>query len=230
MRIIAIRENLVDYKSELKRTNRVSAIWEIHQNFNKYWNLSSDSPSAMYEQSLHSQISRAFWVGNNYLPKEMMSEFLKLQPEMAVQAFRELFDEDKDLIQRLDKFIFYCDQLLELYKKSKPGAIENNHFHDYRILSIYLCLKYPGRYVPYRFKWLQGVCKVFEARPYPEVEDPERYFKIARIAHRFMQEDEDLKSSYTTALEKSGLNFDEPFDTLFPAAEFCAYCSGETMP
>ncbi len=230
VRLESIRENLEKFKSKLEKDQKVSAIWEIRENFIKNWASISENPVEMYRSSIRSDISRSFWVDENYRPREMMSEFFKLQPDITTQAFRELYDEDIDLLQRMDRFVFYCDQLLGVYKAKYRGRSDNNHFHDYRIISLYLSLKYPEKYVPYRFKWLVAVCETFLARPIPAVEDPERYFKIARAVSGIMKKDEELMSIYKEALKKSGVNHSNPFETLYPSAEFCAYCSGETMP
>ncbi len=230
VRLESIRENLGKFKSKLEKDQQVSAIWEIREHFRNNWVPGSENPVEMYRESIHSDISRAFWVDENYRPREMMSEFFKLQPDMTNQAFRELYDEDLDLLQRMDRFVFYCDQLLVFYKAKYRGRSDNNHFNDYRIISLYLCLKYPEKYVPYRFEWLVAVCETFQARPIPDVEDPERYFKIVRAVSGIMKKDEELMSLYKEALKKSGVNHPNPFETLFPSAEFCAYCSGESMP
>ncbi|TVR89249.1 MAG: hypothetical protein EA411_02625 [Saprospirales bacterium] len=230
VRLASIRENLEKFKSKLEKDPQVSAIWEIREHFRKNWAPVSENPVEMYRASIRSDISRAFWVDENYQPREMMSEFFKLQPDITAQAFRELYNEELDLLQRMDRFVFYCDQLLGFYKAKYRGLSDNNHYHDYRIISLYLSLKYPEKYVPYRFGWLVAVCETFQAHPIPGVEDPERYFKIARAVSGIMKKDEQFVSVYKKTLKKSGVNHPNPFETLYPSAEFCAYCSGESMP
>lgn len=47
---------------------------------------------------------------------------------MVRRAFQDLFNEEKDVAARADRFVFYCDDLLQTYKEnirspSKIGTI-----------------------------------------------------------------------------------------------------------
>src|SRR5690606_6359721 len=105
----------------------------------------------MYDQSLQNSQSRRLWVGENFFPKEMMLKFTGLQKEYVRLAFRDLFNESKDISGRMDRFIFYCDELLGEYKSVNPKSIENRHFHDenYHMISLYLAFEFTENYTFY---------------------------------------------------------------------------------
>lgn len=229
MRIAAIKSEIQRFKSHLSQTRSLLPFWEMAGHFQKNWEPASTSPALMFQRSLHSTQSRSFWKKDRYRPREMMVEFFKFDPEFTLQAFRELFDEDLDIEVRVDRFIFYCDQLLLLYKKSHPTSIENNHYQDYSIISLYLSLRYPHQYAPYQFRWFIAICKATDARPIPEVDDLKRYFKLSGILKKFIAEDTDLEKFYKTEIQKHGFSFPQPLQTGFPAAEFCAFCAKDHL-
>ncbi|TVR81217.1 MAG: hypothetical protein EA409_06870 [Saprospirales bacterium] len=230
MKVESIKEKLNHYKVFLKREGRLSAIWDIEQNFRTSWNLHAEDLLVMFDQSLQSSVSRNYWKREKYEPKKNMLAFIQLEPEYVRQAFTDLFNEDVEPEQRMDRFSFYSDQLLAIFKNRNKYSVVNNHDQDYAIISLYLSLKYPGHYSPYRFEWFEGICRVFDAKPQPKVDDPARYFKMVRIIAKFMYKDEELRQLYESELRVRKLFFRKPFETLYPAGEFCAYCSGNTMP
>lgn len=230
MRVEAIRENLNRYKDHFKKVRKLSAIWDIEQNFRTNWDLQVEDLAGMFDLSLHSDVSRNFWKREKYDPRQNILAFMEMEPEYVRQAFMDLFNEEVDVGHRMDRFQFYSDQLLATYKQRNKYSIVNNHDQDYAIISLYLSLKYPGQYSPYRFEWLDGICRAFDAKPKPIVDDPGRYFKLVRIVSGFMYRDEELQQLYESELKIRKLFFHKPFETLYPAGEFCAYCSGISMP
>ena len=83
----------------------------------------------------------------------MILKFIQTSEDYVRYSFKDLFNENKDIEGRVDRFVFYCDQLLKEYKDSKPQSIENAHYHDdnYEMISIYLAFHFPNIYTPYNF-------------------------------------------------------------------------------
>lgn len=225
MRVAAIERQIQRFKDQLLQRQTLHPFWEMAFHFQKNWDVKSTNPNRMFQDSLQSTQSRSFWKKDRYRPREIMIEFFLYDPEFTLQAFRELFDEDLDIEVRVDRFIFYCDQLLQLYKKSHPTSIENNHYQDYSIISLYLSLRFPNLYAPYQFNWFVATCSTTDARPIPEVDDLKRYFKLCGIIKKFLAGDRYLDKFYRDEIEKGGLSFSHPMQTGFPAAEFCAFCA-----
>ena len=225
MIVAAIKEKITEFKSALRKNNQPSPFWEMHLHFRENWNNRAENPVEMFDQSLQSQSTRTFWKRDRYRPKEMMLHFFDLEPDYSQNAFRELFDESIPLDQRLDRFIFYSDQLLSFYKKAKPRSIENHHYQDYPIISLYLAMRDPHHYSPYQFNWFQGLCRAVQAHPSPSHEDPVRYFKMCRIVKKFLEDDPELAEIYSLQLMGMSALQTPPMETLFPAADFSRFCA-----
>ena len=60
--------------------------------------------------------------------------------------FRDLFDESKDITQRVSDFIVQANEL----HKRNPGG--KNHYQGTRAISVYLWLRYPEKYYIYQYQ------------------------------------------------------------------------------
>ena len=80
----------------------------------------------------------------NFFPKEMMLKFIEMAPDFVRNMFRDLFNENKEVENRISRFQFCCDSLLSEYKSKFPLTIENRHFHlENHMISMYLCFRFP---------------------------------------------------------------------------------------
>lgn len=229
MRVGAIQEWIVQFQDHLSQRADLPAIWEISTHFERNWDPKTENISEMFSRSLHSLQCRSYWKRDRYEPRENMILLMECQADFMRQAFRELFDESIEIGVRIDRFIFYCDQVLIQFRKENPRSVVNNHNQDYEIIALYLALHQPTLYAPYQFHSFRSICKLFEAMPIPEVDDLPRYFKLIKILKRFLSQNPEISSLYEKKARLSKLNFENPMETTYPAAEFCAYCSGVNM-
>ena len=191
-----IKELFDQYKSYLQSSNKNNRLhyWESQSLFQKHWDVESEDFLQMYDQSLQSSTTQRLWKREAYEPKHMMIEFIRQDPHWARQMFNELFDESKSIEGRTGRFLFYCDLLLENYKKANPASIENNHYHDdgYQIIFLYLSFRYPALYTPYNHDAFVSFLKKVQAVDPPIVPDVERFVKVSRIIFKMMTNDNEL--------------------------------------
>lgn len=83
---------------------------------------------------------------NNNFPKGMIVGFAKAAPEEVRAMFIALFDESKDVFERMDTFKTQSSVLLEKYGN---GAAQ--HYQYENAISTYLWLRYPDKYYIYKF-------------------------------------------------------------------------------
>ena len=126
-------------------------IYEAQHHFQENWDMDTSDFVAMYDASLQCSTTKRLWIGDNYFPKEMIMKFGKLQGDFVPFLFKDLFYETNNIVGRMDRFIFHCDELLREYKDAHPASVENNHFHDddYWMTSLYLAFRYPDQYTLY---------------------------------------------------------------------------------
>ncbi|MEM1120696.1 MAG: hypothetical protein AAGJ18_09620, partial [Bacteroidota bacterium] len=140
------------------------------------------------------------WKGEQFFPKKSMLFFWELQPDYVKFAFQDLFNEDKPIDSRMDRFVFYCDQLLEAYREKYPLKIENHHYHHHGMLSLYLTFRYPKLYTLYDFEVFKNTLINLGSRNIPRLNDVERFFKVSRTLGKFLDKDEEVWSLHQRRL------------------------------
>jgi len=173
-------------------------IWESQAVFQENWNNEAEDWLAMYDASLQNSTNRRLWKRESFEPKRLMMLFLEMEPEYVKQAFRDLFNEEKSVDGRMDRFVFYCDELLSMYKDRHPHSIENNHYHgnDYDTISLYLSFRFPADYTPYSLERLITLLRKLGVGNLPQANDPIRYFKVMRTLQKLMQKEDDILEAH----------------------------------
>jgi hypothetical protein len=141
-----------------------------------------------------------------------------MQPDYVRFAFQDLFNEEKAIDGRMDRFIFYCDELLSAYKEANPLKIENNHYHHYKIISLYLAFHHPTEYTLYNFDVFKNTLINLGSRSIPQQNDIERYFKISRTLWKFLMKEEDIWDLHLKRLNPQ-IHYQE--HSLLLVDEFC---------
>jgi hypothetical protein len=172
--------------------------------FRTHWSFDTEDFAGMYSACLENTVTRRWWKRETYRPKEVMLEFIRTQEPYVRQSFRELFNEHKQVENRIDSFRFYCDELLSMYKKSHPRSIENNHYHDGAMISLYLAAMYPEKYPLYPgHEIFNEALRALHAKP-SETEDLPRYFKVSNTLYSFLQKDPSIQEMITSGHRPTG--------------------------
>ncbi len=167
--------------------------WEALLHFQNNWDITAEDFGAMYDKSLHSNISRKLWTRSGYEPKAMMLKFVAMQPDYVKSMFRDLFDENKSIDSRVVRFVFYCDELLSMYKQKNKNSIENNHGHDnYEMIFVYLAFRYPEKYTLYNAPEFKEMLVKIGSAKIPLSHDLEQFVKVTKILANFLKKDEEL--------------------------------------
>lgn len=82
----------------------------------------------------------------NNFPKGMITGFAEAAPEAVHSMYMELYDESKDLCERIANFKNKSNTLLERYGN---GAAQ--HYQYENAIMTYLWLRYPDKYYIYKF-------------------------------------------------------------------------------
>ncbi|MEY3367048.1 MAG: hypothetical protein RI973_203 [Bacteroidota bacterium] len=193
--------------------------WEVPLHFQENWDEEAADFKGMYERCLQNATSRRLWKRENYEPRDMMLKFSALNSEFVRYAFKDLFNESREVEGRADRFVFHCDELLREYKETHPRSVDNSHYHDddYQMVSLYLSWRYPAQYAPYDFDSFRKLMQLLGARDVPRVNDIDRYFKVMRTLYKFLQKDEKALKIHRQRLKPS-LHFTG--ETLLAAEDF----------
>lgn len=130
--------------------------WEAVKCFQVNWDINSDDFAGMLSKSL-SQTSNLL-ASVNHFPAKMIKKFAEIAPEEVRAMFIDLFDESKDVYERIDKFKQSSNSLLERY-----GNGAGQHFQYENAICTYLWLRYPDKYYIYKLGEIKAISNELES-------------------------------------------------------------------
>lgn len=150
--------------------------------------------SASLDLALSSPISRRLWEGEKYSIKSSLLKMAKGNPEFFWSVMKDLLNEDKMLIMRVNRYIHHCDEIQMALNRGKP--LKDSHHQDYYAAMLYLSLQYPERYCLYRYEDFASLCSYIEVQDLPIDGDLERYYKIVNAVYNIAMKDQELMERY----------------------------------
>ncbi|PNS35999.1 AAA family ATPase [Mesotoga sp. B105.6.4] len=124
--------------------------WEAVKWFQDNWDVNASDFADMLTLSL-SKTNNLLASANNF-PARMIQNFARAAPEEVRGMFIDLFDEGKEVFERIESFKLKSAALLEKYGN---GAIQ--HFQNENAISTYLWLRYPDKYYIYKLSEIRTV-------------------------------------------------------------------------
>lgn len=130
--------------------------WVAIQHFQKHWNIEASDFAGMLDQALGKTYN--LLASGYYYARKMIVSFAQEDPEGVRELFRMLYDETRDLAERVEKFIAYAEDR----KQNHNEEGWKNHFQDTRSVSVYLWLKYPDKYYIYKYGEIRPAAEELE--------------------------------------------------------------------
>lgn len=149
--LVAYKQNFVS-----KQWGDEKYKWEAVKWFQDNWDVNAPDFAEMLNRSLDKTFN--LLASNNNFPKGMIVGFAKSAPEEVRAMFIALFDESKDVFERMDAFKMQLSILLEKYGN---GAAQ--HYQYENAISTYLWLRYPDKYYIYKFGEVKTVASELES-------------------------------------------------------------------
>lgn len=112
--------------------------------------MNADDFSGMLKKSLSK--TDALLASPNNFPAQMIIKFAEIVPEEVRSMFLVLFDESRDVYERIDTFKQKSYGLLERY-----GSGAKHHYQKENPICTYLWLRYPDKYYVYKFREVKAV-------------------------------------------------------------------------
>lgn len=201
------QELLEEYKSELKgvRWDDEKFKWQAIKGFQDRWDIESTDFCTMLKNSLDKTFN--LLASSHYFPRKMIEEFAQKEPETVRQMFKNLFDENKDLYDRIVSFKVQSKQLVNKYWD--PGKSD---FQTENTITTYLWLRYPDKYYIYKFEEAKSLSKelrmsyVFKAGDYQN--NVENFIRLYDELSQELCKDEELKQIVQSKLEEDC--YDDP--------------------
>lgn len=158
------------YKDQFDQINQQELYkWRAVKQFQDHWDIEAEDFAAMIQEAL----SQTFNLLDSglYYPKGMLLECAQVEPEEVRALFKDLYNEEIHLFDRIEDFRLGIIQIVN------ANFEVNNHYQDHRAVMVYLVLKYPERFFLYKF----GMFKKFAMQvdyPYIPVKG-----RIENISH-----------------------------------------------
>ena len=194
------QELFEEYKSELKgaRWDDEKFKWQAIKGFQDHWDIEAVDFCTMLKNSLDKTFN--LLASTHYFPGKMIKEFAEKEPETVRQMFKNLFDENKDLCDRIVSFKVQSKQLVNKYWD--PGKSD---FQTENTITTYLWLRYPDKYYIYKFEEAKSLSKelktsyVFKAGDYQN--NVENFIRLYDELSKELCKDEELKQIVQSKLE-----------------------------
>ena len=133
--------------------------WAAVKYFQEHWDVNAADFPEMFDRALNApKVYLGLLASANNFPVGMLSSFAKAAPEEVRAMFIELFDESKDVVERILSFKKKSDYLLERY-----GNGAKQHYQYENAVSTYLWLRFPDKYYIYKYSEVKSVAEVLRA-------------------------------------------------------------------
>ena len=130
--------------------------WEAIQCFQRNWNINAANFPDMLKRSLDNTYNLLASMSN--YAKAMIIKFAEAAPEEVRGAFIALYDESRDVVERIQAFKAQADEMLVKY-----GDGASNHYQKENAISVYLWLRYPDTYSDYKYNEVKAAAKALVA-------------------------------------------------------------------
>lgn len=131
--------------------------WKAIKHFQDNWDIDAADFPAMLDRALaktYNLLSSGY-----YYARASIVDLAKADPEGVRELFRMLYDENRDLSERVEKFIAYAEDRRKNYYEDP----RKNHFQDLRSVSVYLWLEYPDKYYIYKYGEMKPAAEELES-------------------------------------------------------------------
>lgn len=154
----SLKEALVSYKRDFaqKLWPNEKYKWQAVKCFQLNWDVNATDFAEMLKKSLSATANLLASVNN--FPARMIQKFAEIVPEEVRAMYIELFDESKDVYERINSFKLKSSILLERYGN---GAAQ--HYQNENSISTYLWLRYPDKYYIFKLSEVKVVASELES-------------------------------------------------------------------
>lgn len=136
--------------------------WEAVSHFQKHWDMEAENFGAMFKRATDKTYNL---LASGYAyPRTMIINFAKEEDETVRQMFRELFNEDCDLAERVEVF----QSMAEVLRVRHDDGGWRSHYQNTNAVSTYLWLRYPDKYYIYKYEIFRDAASELEADYQPK--------------------------------------------------------------
>lgn len=183
-----LRQYIDEYKLDFSRINQEEIYkWKAVKCFQDNWNIEATNFLGMLSQSI--RLTQNLLKSGQYFPLRMLEHYATQRPEELRQLFRNLYDEENDIYQRIEDF---RNGTKAINDSLFPGK---NTYQDHRAIVVYLTLRYPERYFFYKFEMFKQFAQKLEVTYRPiqgHIENIGHFNSLCEIVRHELSNDQEL--------------------------------------
>ena len=200
------REKLADVISGYKEYfpihwNDEKYKWEAIQHFQKHWDIHAEDFSGMFMKSTERTYNLLANM-NNY-PRGMIKAFATADAEKTRGMFINLFDESKELIERMERFLTSAEEFREKYDDGNW----RQHYQTANTVMTYLWMKYPDKYYIYKYSEVRAFAEAIDSDFLPKkgrgISNVQKTLKLYDEVREIILKDSELDRMLEDALEEN---------------------------
>lgn len=186
--------------------------WRAVQTFKTNWNLDAENLADMIAASLDSTYTKGLLDDAYNTPRKALIQLADDDPVLVREMFADLYDDHKDLIERIKRFKVTIG---ELYAKYNHGQWKKNYYDD-NIISTLLWLNNPEQYYIYKYSYIRALAHAIGSDfhmgqdPTINVQNCIGFYNGVRA---IIQQDDELRQMLNQAIAS------EPAGTCYPDEE-----------
>lgn len=136
--------------------------WQAIKHFQDHWDINAEDFGEMFRIATE-KTANLLASGYAY-PRAMIINFAKADDAATRQMFRDLYDETRDLSERVEAF----RAAAEAIRAKGDDGTWRNHYQNTNAISVYLWLRYPDRYYIYKYEIYRDVATVLDSEYRPK--------------------------------------------------------------
>jgi GTPase subunit of restriction endonuclease len=150
---------LVNYKKNFvsQQWDNEKYKWEAVKHFQDHWNINASDFLDMFMQATDKTAN--LLASMNNFPRGMIQKFAEEDADTVRVMFIDLFDENNDLVKRIERFQTKAESLRVKYD---DGGWKH-HYQNLNSISTYLWLRYPDKYYIYKYSECHTVAKELDS-------------------------------------------------------------------
>jgi len=195
-----IQKYLVEYKKQFSEISQKEIYkWEAIKQFQDNWNEDSDDFAGMLERCFLQ--SKNLLASGAYFPLKMLLQNARETPDRVKGLLLDLFDEDIDLLKRIEFF-------REGFNKLSTRSFSEKHktYQDDRAIIVYLALRFPEDHFLYKYGIFRDAAKKTRYTYVPRkgnLKNIYPYYRFCEIIKYYTSLDQELVNLHNQRLTSS---------------------------
>ena len=192
-----VKSYIEEYKLNFKQVHDHEIYkWKSIKHFQNNFDINAPDFYDNFELSLSK--TENLLDSGQYFPKRMLLKNVQKSPEQIREMFKFLYDEDFDILERIENF-------RSDFKNLNTASFDNlNDYQDHRAVLVYLTLYYPERYFFYKYRMFRDFSDKIEFTYKPvvgRIENIGQFHNLCELVRYEIEGDQELLKYHEDRLD-----------------------------